>query len=309
MKSMPMQAMPPAPMPLNPKNYAAAFVFIFGMVALAFAFQDHEIILPEMAALAIGLWVYQDKQWLNQPDKIFLLPSLTATAGYFINLTAMPYALKLVCVLLAMVAIMGAFRYMLGPALATGFLPIVTNATGLPFLVSIYGLSLILMAGVFAFKLNHGIERKANFDPRKVATYAAITLVGIGLAWVLNAAAMAVIPPITVVVYESLNMKMYPLKMCLKQVVVLTFSIALAVLLHQFIDQWLVLSVLYMALAFGLLKLFGMRIPAVYAFPLLVYVFPQDRLLHLPLASLIALVLSLACVYAYHHCGNKPKMG
>ena len=55
---------------LNPKSYLAAFVFIGLMVAAAYGLNDREIILPEIAAMAVGLWVYRDKQWLNQPDKI-----------------------------------------------------------------------------------------------------------------------------------------------------------------------------------------------------------------------------------------------
>lgn len=47
---------------LSFKSYVAAFLFILFMVAAAYGLHDREIILPEMAAMAVGLWVYRDKQ-------------------------------------------------------------------------------------------------------------------------------------------------------------------------------------------------------------------------------------------------------
>jgi predicted ABC-type exoprotein transport system permease subunit len=133
---------------LSPKSYLAAFVFIVLMVAAAYGLNDREIILPEMAAMAVGLWVYRDKQWLNQPDKIFILPSLTAVIGFCINLMPISYLFKLVLVLCAMLLVMRMFNYILPPALATGFLPIVTQAYEISFLISIFATSFILMLGI-----------------------------------------------------------------------------------------------------------------------------------------------------------------
>ncbi len=97
-----MNMMPQMKMVLSPKSYVLAYVFIFVMVVVAYIQQDHEIILPEIAAMAVGLWVYRDKQWLNQPDKIFILPSLTAILGFAINFMPITYLFKLVLVLIVM---------------------------------------------------------------------------------------------------------------------------------------------------------------------------------------------------------------
>ena len=43
------------------------------MVAAAYGLNDREIILPEMAAMVVGLWVCRDKQWLNQPQLNYLI--------------------------------------------------------------------------------------------------------------------------------------------------------------------------------------------------------------------------------------------
>ena len=294
-----MNPMSQAKTTLSSQSYVMAFLFILLMVVAAYGLNDREIILPEMAAMAVGLWVYRDKQWLNQPDKIFILPSLTAVIGFCINLMPISYLFKLVLVLCAILLVMRMFNYILPPALATGFLPIVTQAYEISFLISIFATSFILMLGVVLFKLNQGVERKGNFDRRKIGVYASITLIGFALAAIFKVEAMALIPPITVVVYESLNMMMYSLKMYLKQVAVLTLSISMAVLMQLWIQDWILLTLIYMPLMFLLLKLFDMRIPAVYAFPFLVFVFPQDSVMHLPMASGLMAGFSLGCVYIY----------
>ncbi|WP_227548567.1 hypothetical protein [Acinetobacter sp. ANC 4173] len=86
--------------------------------------------------------------------------------------------------------------------------------------------------------------------------YASITLIGFALAAIFKVEAMALIPPITVMVYESLNMMMYSLKMCLKQVAVSTLSISMAVSMQFLIQDWMLLTLIYMPLMFALLKLF-----------------------------------------------------
>lgn len=122
---------------------------------------------------------------------------------------------------------------------------------------------------------------------------------GFAIAAIFKVEAMALIPPITVVVYESLNMMMYSLKMCLKQISVLTLSISMAVAMQLLIQDCMLLTLIYMPLMFALLKLFDMRIPAVYAFPFLVFVFAQDNMLHLPVASCLMASFSLWGVYLY----------
>ena len=46
----------------NALSYSAALAFILAMVAVAAGLQDREIVLPEMAAMAVALWAYRDQQ-------------------------------------------------------------------------------------------------------------------------------------------------------------------------------------------------------------------------------------------------------
>lgn len=280
-------------------HYTIAFMFIIAMIITAFLLEDKEIILPEIAAMTIALWVYREKAWMRHPEKIFIMPSITAVLGFAVNMLTVPYIAKLAIILLLMVIFMRLVRYSFPPALATGFLAIVTNAHEMSFLYAIFFLTFVLMLGVYLFKLNEGVEREGAFDTRKLLAYFSITSIWLLLSFVLGIEQMALIPPITVVMFESLNMKKYSFKIAIKQTIILTLSISIAVLLTLYITNWVVLILFFLVLMNILLRIFKMKIPAVYAFPLLIYVFPAERVLQLPFAALLVSVFSFGMVLIY----------
>ncbi|MBN2974159.1 MULTISPECIES: hypothetical protein [Sphingomonadaceae] len=278
--------------------YGAAFALIMAMVGAAAALGDREIILPEIAAMAVALWAWREQSWMRQPEKIFIWPSLTAVMGFGINLLALPFAAKLVLVLVAMLGFFAFLRYSLAPALATGFLPIVTNATHPSFLVSIGVTTFILMAGIFLFRVRSPADRRAPLAYRAMLAYLVTTLASIGLAAAAGYPHLGVIPPVAVVVYESLHMKMYAPRMALRQIAVLTLAASIGIALIALFESWLVIALLDLLLMTALLRLFGMRVPAVYAFPFLPFVFPTEALRLLPLATAMVSAFSLGLVLA-----------
>ena len=53
-------------------SYTIAILFILAMVTAGVLLNDPEVILPEIAAMAIALWAYREPGWLRQPEKIFI---------------------------------------------------------------------------------------------------------------------------------------------------------------------------------------------------------------------------------------------
>ncbi|TQK53933.1 hypothetical protein FB479_108148 [Brevibacillus sp. AG162] len=53
-------------------SYIIAIALILLMVAASVILDDPEVILPEIAAMAIGIWVYREPGWIRQPSKIFV---------------------------------------------------------------------------------------------------------------------------------------------------------------------------------------------------------------------------------------------
>ncbi|MEJ6783749.1 hypothetical protein [Aminobacter sp. Piv2-1] len=257
------------------------------MVLAAAVVGDAEIILPEIAAMAVALWAYREKGWVRQPEKIFIAPSATAVIGFSVNLLDIPYVAKLVLVLFLMAALLRLMKSNFAPSLATGVLPIVTNATHASFLIAIFATTLVLMLGVLLFRLNKGVPRDAPVNYRYMAVFLVLHLIWIGVAVAAGYPQMAVIPPITVVVYESLQMPMYMARMAMKQTAVLTLSATIGTLLYLNIDSWVLVAALDMAIVYLILRVFSARIPAAYAFPLLPFVFPAESVPQLPYAAAV----------------------
>lgn len=280
-------------------RYGISFLFILMMILAAKAVGTHEIILPEIAAMTAALWIWEEKSWLRQPEKIFILPTITATLGFLINMLAIPYILKLLIVLVLMILIINQFKYSLPPTLATGFLPIVTHAHEWSFLLAIIITTILLAIGVLLMKINKDVDRKASFNTTQPIAYLVITCLIFIIVYSLGYENVAVIPPLAVVVFESIGMKNYSLKIATKQTLILTLSIVTAVLLTLVFSNWILLSVLFMLSSFLLLYIFKMKVPAVYAFPFLVFVLPQEGIHNLPLATFLVGCLSFGLVYFY----------
>ncbi|MDF0728750.1 hypothetical protein PY093_19200 [Cytobacillus sp. S13-E01] len=280
-------------------SYVIAFVFILAMVAVSVMLKDREVILPEMAAMAIAMWVYREAGWIRQPSKIFLAPSLTAAIGFAVNQLSIAYFGKVILTLVLLMLFLRIIQSNLAPSMATGLLPLVMNATEWSFIISVFTFTILLMLGVLVFGLNKGLEKKVQIQYKYMIVFFALNIVWIGLVWVAGYPQLAVIPPILVVVYEVLQKPMYNGKMAFKQGLVLTISATVGTLLYFAIHSWILITLLAMILMIILLRIVGIRMPAVYAFPLLPFVFPDEIIIRLPIGSLVASVFFFGSVLMF----------
>ncbi|MGM0715033.1 hypothetical protein ACWKW1_25345 [Brevibacillus parabrevis] len=280
-------------------SYIAAISFILAMVTASVMMNDHEIILPEIAAMAIAMWVYREAGWIREPSKIFIAPSVTAVIGFAVNQLSIAYAGKVILTLVLIMLFLRLAQSNLAPSIATGLLPLVMNASEWSFILSVFIFTLILMLGVLVFGFNKGLEKKVKIQYKYMLVFLGLNFVWIALCWLAGYPQLAVIPPILVVVYEVLHKPMYNGKMAFKQGLVLTISATVGTLLYFAIDSWMLVTLLDMILMLILLRIVGIRMPAVYAFPLLPFVFPDNIVAMLPLGSLIASVFLFASVLAY----------
>ena len=135
-------------------SYIISFAFIIAMITASVILKDHEIILPEVAAMAIAMWVWRDEGWIRQPFKIFLVPSITALIGFVVNQLPISYLGKVIFTLILMMIFLWTIQSNLAPSIATGLLPVVTNATEWSFVISVFILTFLLMIGVLLFRLS-----------------------------------------------------------------------------------------------------------------------------------------------------------
>jgi hypothetical protein len=145
-------------------SYTIAFAFIIMMITTSIILKNPEIILPEIAAMAIAMWVYREAGWIRQPSKIFFAPTFTALIGFLVNQLQISYLGKVVLTLVLLMLFLRLIQSNLAPSIATGLLPLVMNAGDWIFIISVSILTLILMLGVLSFKLNKGLEKKVKIN-------------------------------------------------------------------------------------------------------------------------------------------------
>ncbi|WP_116061792.1 hypothetical protein [Cohnella phaseoli] len=288
-------------------SYIAAIAFILSMVTASVIMNDHEIILPEIAAMAVAMWVYREAGWIRQPSKIFLAPSVTAALGFAINQLPFTYVVKVMLTLVFIMLFLRLVQSNLAPSIATGLLPLVMNANEWSFILSVFILTLILMFGVLIFGFSKGLEQKVKIHYKYMLVFLMLNFVWIALCWFAGYLQLAVIPPILVVVYESLQKPMYNGKVAFKQGLVLTISATVGTLLYFAIDSWILVTLVAMFLMLILLRVVGIRMPAAYAFPLLPFIFPRDIAAMLPVGALISSVFMFGAVLAYKKFEMKQR--
>lgn len=164
-------------------SYVISFALILLMVTAAMLLDDREVILPEISAMAVAMWVYREAGWIRQPSKIFLAPSITAAIGFAVNQLDTTYVGKVILTLALIMLILRLIQSNLAPSIATGLLPLVMNATEMTFILSVIVFTLILMFGVLVFGLSKGLEKKMNIEYKYMLVFLVLNIVWIGLVW------------------------------------------------------------------------------------------------------------------------------
>lgn len=281
--------------------YVIAISFIVLMVSLSVWLQHSEIILPEVAAMAIAMWVYREPGWIRRPYVIFIAPTVTAAMGLVINQLQILYPIKVVLSLIMMMLFLRLIRSNFAPAIATGLLPIAIHAEDWSFVSIVFVFTLILMAGVVAFQLHKNLVTKPQIQYKYMVIFLAISLCWLSICWLLGYEYMAVIPPIFVVVFESLQKSNYTAKIAFKQGLTLTLSALVGVLTFLQVDSQVLAALIDMILVVMLSHLFNVRIPALYAIPLLTFIFPEENVWGLPLVTLFASMFMFSFVLVYKY--------
>ncbi len=106
----------------------ATMLFVVAMVAVAEHFQANDIIFPEIAALAFGAWVMEERPWPGPAWTVWFSPTLGAVTGVAI-LRVLPFSLvALVGIAFAFVLLeLKFFRSAMSPSISAAILPIIAG--------------------------------------------------------------------------------------------------------------------------------------------------------------------------------------
>jgi hypothetical protein len=189
-------------------GWALPLVVVVPMLALASALGTDEIIFPEGAALAMGIWVVRLPGWSSSRWRVALLPPLFATGGILLlRLGLAPATTAILAVTLGLLGLQ-ALGTRLAPALSAAVLPIVFDVRAWSYPAAVLAISLVVAAGM---AWRHAILAPAPAEG--VRRYAWRTLAGAWLVitlWILAGDAwlalssVALAPPLFVSALEWL---------------------------------------------------------------------------------------------------------
>lgn len=301
--------------------------FVVIMVSIAEHYHVNDIIFPEIAALAFGAWVMEDRPWAGPVWTIWVSPTLGAITGVLVlsfmsnSITAM-----VVVALLFVFIELKLFRSYMSPSISAAILPIIIGAKGL-----VYPVSVCLLTGVVALlayrnenkRLASG-ERPALAAPEKAPSHASPTSelfhYGKLLFFIVLLAALAdktdwlyiIAPPLLVVFVELTHPGSVLRKKSRKKLLLLLTACAVEGMLWVSIivnllsgPRWLAAG-LSLATAISLARLFRLSSPPAFALSLLPVILPASALYSYP-AHVFAGALCFILISEYCFSGTaKP---
>lgn len=291
-----------------PLKSVLGYALIFIMIGTSLMLNNKEIILPEMAALAMGCLVYEHPAWLAKPFHIFLLPSITAIGGFLINQTALPLPAKLILAIAFVLLTLLTFKSSLAPALATGLLPVITNVTSVYFIYAILALTLLLVAFMY---IEHKVPQMPASIKRKPKD--SILYLSFISVWILLCAQnkwmyIAAIPPVLVVGFESIHIPEYPFTMFYKQVITLFLAATIGITGLYFFGN-LLLAALFDIIAVTLmLRMVKFKLVPAYAMSLLPMVLHNPSYRYFYWQVLVMAIVVLGTIYGYKNLRFKNSL-
>ncbi|MCI9845554.1 HPP family protein [Flavobacterium pectinovorum] len=285
------------------------FGIIIVMIAASVIFDSREIILPEMAALAVGCLMYQNPIWLSKPLHIFLLPSITAVLGFLVNMLDLELAQKLILILILMLLVLKLFKSFLAPALATGLLPVITNAESYSFIISI----LLLTSALSLYLILVGSKQKVDCSIKQHSSREGLIYMLFVAVWILICNQekwmfMAAIPPVIVTGYEAVHKEAYEVDTFRKQVICMFLASFAGIQSIHFLDNLILAVLLDIAAVYLILSIFKCRLPPAYAMAILPMVLNASYA-YFYFQVLLMSIIILGTVFLYKNAVLRKSFG
>ncbi len=209
------------------------------------------------------------------------------------------YLMKIALTLIAMLVVLAVLRTNFAPSLATGLLPLVTDAHDWKLVLLVFLLTLFFMLVVLGFQLNKNLNPKQVVQGRPAVAFLLIMLGWLAVCLLFGLEQLAAIPPVIVVAYEAIHKREYGAKAAFKHGLSLTLSATIGTLLYLTIPSWTAVIVLDILLMLLVSRTMRVRMPALYAFPLFPFILPVEAVRGLPLATIWAVLFTFACLWMY----------
>lgn len=289
------------------KRYLSALIMIVLMIGVAELLNEKEIIFPEMAALAIGMWIVNKRVWRVRYWQMLLLMTLGACAGVLIVLYS-PFSLIINIAIAFTCAAIGLLvtRASLFPLISACVLPVLLKTESWVYPLSVFVMTLIIIAGQ-RWMVYRGIREPIVYEPAE-RNWSADSLRWVSL--LMSVAAVAclavytsnfyfIIPPLIVMYVEFVNSKAG-----FRNRPVLTILLLVSGSLVGTVFQWFgyhylglpetVVALFIFIVLFTLFEWLGKFFAPVGAMALIPMLLPKEALFGLPFQVLIGATLFIA---------------
>lgn len=154
---------------LRPKyiRYALAAALVTAMTAAADALGEREVIFPEIAALAAGLWVVDKRVWYATRRQVVGLMTAGALAGIaIVRFSPLPPAGDIALAFLCAAGALLVTGTTLVPLISAVMLPVLLGADSLVYPAAVLAMVTVLTLGQWALE-RRGLRRPVVLAPRR----------------------------------------------------------------------------------------------------------------------------------------------
>lgn len=172
--------------------YLSCIAFTFLMTLSADLFGEKEIIFPEAAAIAAGLWLAPKMPWKTDLKRIFLLISFNAFIGTLTTaFLPVPIYIKAAIMMIMSFAEMAVFKTSFAPIISAAVLPVYLGTASL-----VYPISAVILAGI-AIMGRLIFEKAGLLEKNEFTAVRTDKKYYLNRAFCLAAALLIMLPPIT----------------------------------------------------------------------------------------------------------------
>ena len=191
-------------------RWALPLIIVAPMLVLARALGTSDIIFPEGAALAMGIWVLGLPGWTASRWRVLVLPPLCAAGGVLLVAADLPRDVAAIAGVTSALLLLAAFDSRLAPALSAAVLPIIFGIDDWSYPAAVLAICAVICA-LWGLVHHPAVQRLDDTLPERypwavaIAAWIVIVVWILCSGWLLQLSAVVLAPPLFVSALEWLG--------------------------------------------------------------------------------------------------------
>lgn len=170
-------------------RWALPLIIVAPMLVLARVVGTSDVIFPEGAALAMGIWVLGLPGWTASRWRVLVLPPLCAAGGVVLVDANLPRVIAAIVAVTSVLLVLAAFDSRLAPALSAAVLPIIFGIDDWSYPLAVLAICAVISA-LWGLVHHPAAPRLDDVLPRRYPAAVAVAAWLVIVAWILCAGAL-----------------------------------------------------------------------------------------------------------------------